>query len=103
MTELTLDVVTWDKVAMLITICALSAGAGTEVVRQLLLGWRRAKGAERPRWYLGALRGLSVVLGASAGFLLGDNTLGLLIGVGAGGLTTSVVAMVKAKLKGKAA
>lgn len=96
---MTLDVVTWDRVAMLITICALSAGAGTEVVRQLLLGWRRVKSIEKPWWHLGALRGLSVVLGASAGFMLGGNNLELLIGVGAGGLTTTVVGVVKARLK----
>ena len=45
------------------------------------------------------MRGLSVVLGASAGFMLGGNNLGLLIGVGAGGLTTTVVGVVKARLK----
>jgi len=101
--SLDLDVITWDRVMMLIVICALSAGAGTEVARQLLLGYRRAKKCDKPWWQLGALRGLSVVLGASAGYILGYTPLGAIIGVGAGGITTSVVAFVKAKLKTKAA
>ena len=99
MTSLSLDVVTWDRVMLLITICALSAGAGTEVVRQLLIGWRNVKKSPKPWWQLGALRGLAVILGASSGYLLGSNPLGAIIGVGAGGLTTSVVAFLKAKLK----
>ena len=98
---LELDAVTWDRVMMLLIVCALSAAAGTEVARQLLAGWRRAKKAPKPWWQLGALRGLSVALGAIAGFTLGHSPLGAIIGVGAGGLTTSVVAFVKAKLKSR--
>lgn len=101
--SLELDVITWDRVMMLLTVCALSAGAGTEVARQLLGGWRRAKKGTKPWWQLGALRGLSVVLGAGAGFALGHSALGAIVGIGAGGLTTSVVAFVKSKLKAKVA
>ena len=48
------------------------------------------------------LRTVSVSCAALTGYLLGGNTLGLVIGIAAGGLTTSVVAAVKGVIKKKA-
>ena len=41
-----------------------------------------------------------MTLGGAAGYFLGESLLGLVVGVGAGGITTSVVSAVKARLKG---
>jgi VIT1/CCC1 family predicted Fe2+/Mn2+ transporter len=98
--SLSLDVITWETMLMLISVCALSAYAGTEVVRQLLNGWTRHSKKEKAWWQPGLLKSISVVLGGAAGYFLGESLLGLVVGVGAGGITTSVVGAVKARIKG---
>ena len=98
--NLSLDVITWETMIMLISVCALSAYAGTEVVRQLLTGWTRHSKKEKAWWQAGVLKSVSVVLGGAAGYFLGESLLGLVVGVGAGGITTSVVGAVKARIKG---
>jgi hypothetical protein len=41
-----------------------------------------------------------VVLGGVAGFVIGGSVFGLIVGVGSGGITTSVVSAIKARIKG---
>jgi hypothetical protein len=98
--NLLIESIPWDRVIMLISVCALSAYAGTEVARQLLRGWLTHSGKKRPWWRAGALKSLSVVLGGVAGFVIGGSVFGLIVGVGSGGITTSVVSAIKARIKG---
>jgi len=100
---LNLETVSWERGALLICVCALAASAITELVRQTLNGYLSHRRVERKQWWKpGLLRTISVSCAALTGYLLGGNTLGLVIGVAAGGLTTSVVAAVKGIIKKKA-
>ena len=98
--NLLIESIPWDRALMLISVCALSAYAGTEVVRQIFLGWASHTGTAKPWWRAAALKSLSVVLGGVAGFVIGESVFGLIVGVGSGGITTSVVSAIKARIKG---
>ncbi len=100
---LNLETVSWERGALLMCVCSLASSSITEALRQTLNGFLTHKGLERKQWWKpGVLRVCAVTCAALAGFFLGGNGLGAVIGVAAGGLTTSVVAAVKGVIKQKA-
>ena len=101
----------FPSVSAIIMIGALSAVIAWGIVQTIKTGakgWTRAKQRPEP-WYLAAvLRGLSIVVGALAGWLLFDPMgaggvvwWGAVIGGGGGALATIIVQQIKAKIRGK--
>jgi len=93
---LTLDTLTFDRLVIIICVCALASSSLTQVVKSIFKtrGLSDA-GIRRP-----LLRAVSVILGGSFGYSVGGFTqLGAIIGIGAGSLTTFVVAQIRAKIK----
>ena len=94
---LTLDTLTFDRLAVIICICALASSSSlTQVVKAMFKARSLSDaGIRRP-----LLRAVSVILGGSFGYSVGGFTqLGAIIGIGAGSLTTFVVAQIRAKIK----
>ena len=96
---LTLDNLGWDKLVVLICICALASSSLTQAAKAIL----------KPRILTDAgirsplLRAVSVILGGIFGYSAGGFThLGAIIGIGAGSLTTFVASQIKAKIKATA-
>lgn len=97
---------TWDSIAMVLAVCALAASSMTEIVRKLILQGviERNKGADKPWWRGTVLRSTSVVCGAGFGVLMVNESwrMGLLLGIGAGSLTTEAVGFARRAMRAKA-
>lgn len=94
---------------MVLGVCALAASSVTEVIRKLIMqGVIERRGGEKPWWRGTALRLTAVLSGAGFGVLMVDESwrMGLLLGIGAGSLTTEAVGlarkMMRARANGKA-
>ena len=100
------DGLTWDGIAMVLAVCALASSSITEVVRKLIIqGFiERNKGAAKPWWRGTVLRMTSVVSGAAFGLLMIEESwrMGLLLGIGAGSLTTEAVGIARKAMRSKA-
>jgi len=100
---LDLSTVTWERAALLLVVCALSASAITETVRQTLNAYLTFRRLEASAWWRrGLLRGLAVLAGALSGYYLGGNGLGAVLGASGGGLSTAIVSAVKGVIKSRA-
>ena len=95
---------TWDGVAMVLGVCALAASSVTEVVRKLIMqGIIERRGGAKPWWRGTALRMTSVLCGAGFGVLMVEDSwrMGLLLGIGAGSLTTEAVGIARNLLRAR--
>ena len=97
---LTLESLSWDKLIIVVSVCALASSSLTQVVKAILKSRGLSDaGIRRP-----LLRAVSAILGGIFGYSVGGFTqLGAIIGIGAGSLTTVVVAQVKKRIKSSAA
>ena len=93
--------VTWEGIAMVVAISALAAGSITETVKKAIQQGIKERTGKKPWWRGTALRVVSVVSGASFGWLmLPDNgVLGVILGIGSGSVTTEAVGMVQRMLR----
>tara|TARA_R110000787_G_scaffold19124_5_gene57785 strand:+ start:575 stop:895 length:321 start_codon:yes stop_codon:yes gene_type:complete len=93
---LTLDTLTFDRLVIIICVCALASSSLTQVVKSIFKSRSLSDaGIRRP-----LLRSISVILGGSFGYSVGGFTqLGAIVGIGAGSLTTFVVAQIRSKIK----
>lgn len=92
-----------EAVVGILFVSALAAWGVTWVVR----GWIEARHRRRnqkapPTWHW-PLRIVAVVTGALAGLSLGGWPVGFWLGIGSGSLTTTVVGLVKRRLKARGA
>ena len=87
---------TWDKLAILLALCALASSSITQVVR----AWAKPKMPNASSRKT-TLRAVAVVVGALFGWMLESWPIGIVIGVASGSLTTTVVAAVKERIKGR--
>ena len=96
---LTLDNLGWDKLVVLICICALASSSLTQAAKAILKPRILTDaGIRRP-----LLRAVSVILGGIFGYSAGGFThLGAIIGIGAGSLPPFVASQIKAKIKATA-
>ena len=95
---------TWDSIAMVLGVCALASSSVTEVVRKLIMqAIIERRGGEKPWWRGTVLRMTSVVCGAGFGVLMveGSWRMGLLLGIGAGSLTTEAVGAARNMLRSR--
>ena len=100
--NLDLDTVTWERAALLLVVCALSASAATEVLRQLLNAYLLFRSMDKKAWWRrGLFRGLTVLTGALSGYYLGSNGLGAVLGASGGGLSTAIVTAARGFIKKK--
>ena len=90
-----LEDMTWDRLAITLTVCSLASSSVTQVVRAFVKP--RLKKAPLRR---AVLRLCAVLIGGGAGALVGGWPAGAVIGVASGGLTTTAVAAVKARIGG---
>lgn len=93
---LTLDNLSWDRLVIIVSVCALASASVTQVVKAIFKSRGLSDaGIRRP-----LLRAVSVILGGSFGYSVGGFTqLGAIVGIGAGSLTTVVVSQVKKRIK----
>lgn len=91
-----IDDLTWDKLAILLALCALASSSITQVVR----AWAKPK-MPNASSRKAVLRAVSVAVGALFGWMLESWPIGIVIGVASGSLTTTVVAAVKERIKGR--
>ena len=95
---------TWDGIAMVLAVCALAASSITEVIRKLIMqGIIERRDGEKPWWRGAVLRTTSVVSGAGFGLLMVEDSwrLGLLLGIGAGSLTTEAVGLARRAMRNR--
>ena len=100
MQELTIDTLTWERLTIIVTVCALASSTLTQVVKATFKARHLSnQGLRRP-----LLRAVSAILGGVFGYSVGGFThLGAIIGIGSGSLTAVVVAQVKKRIKSDAA
>ena len=95
--------VSWEFIAMVIGVAALASASVTEVVKKVIQQAviERRPGQDKPFWRGTALRLTSVVAGGFFGWLLLPEAgrLGLILGIGAGSVTTESVGLVKRILR----
>lgn len=88
----------WERLAMVLVVSALAASSITQIFKALFKdAYLQDSKVRRP-----LLRAISALCGGAFGWWL-EGSIGVVIGVGAGGITTSVVAAVKERLKAKIA
>ena len=93
--DLSWTVPSWDELLISITACALAAYTVTWLARAVI--------PSSVRFRCSLLRLIAVLVGVCAGVMVMGSTWGAVIGLGSGGLTTTVVAFLKARLKAKQA
>jgi len=99
MEPLTIENASITQTAMVLVISALASYSLTQIAKPVFK--RRARVGSSLR--RAALRTVAVVLGGSFGYLLaGHTSLGAIIGVGAGSLTTAVFAGMRSRIKAAA-
>jgi len=91
--------------AMVLGVCALASSSITEVIRKLIMqGVIERRGGSKPWWRGTVLRLTAVVSGAGFGVLMVEESwrMGLLLGIGAGSLTTEAVGAARKVLRARA-
>ena len=84
----------WDRLTMVLVMSALAASTVTQVFKALFKdAYLQDSKGRRP-----LLRAISGVCGAVFGWWL-EGSMGIVIGIGAGGITTTVVAAIKDRIK----
>lgn len=84
---------------MVVVLSALASSSVTQVFKALL----KERVLKETGMHRALLRGLSVLVGGTFGWWLAGVPLGVTMGVASGGLTTTVVAAVKRRIKRAAA
>ena len=93
-----LEGLTWERMTMVVVLSALASSSVTQVFKAFCKEkWLRSTGVHRA-----LLRGLSVLVGGTFGWWLAGAPLGVTMGVASGGLTTTVVAAIKKRIKEEA-
>ena len=94
---------TWEGVAMVIVISALAAGSITETVKKAIQQGVIERTGDKPWWRGTILRVVSVISGASFGWLMLPEmpTMGLILGIGSGSVTTEAVGLGQRMLRKK--
>jgi len=95
---------TWEGIAMVIAISALAAGAITETAKKAIQQGVIERTGEKPWWRGTLLRVVSVVSGAGFGWLMipENPTMGVVLGIGSGSLTTEAVGLAQRMMRKKA-
>lgn len=84
-------------ILLIVAICgALSYGV-TQALKMIVLWWDVSHHGQW--WFNIAMRLLSVIVGGVSGYLLLPSTVGFLLGTASGVLNTTIVAVIKSKLK----
>ncbi len=84
----------WDRLTMVLVMSALAASTVTQVFKELFKeAYLQDSKVRKP-----LLRAISGVCGAAFGWWL-EGSMGVIIGIGAGGITTTVVAAIKDRIK----
>ena len=95
---------TWDGIAMVLCVCALAASSITEVIRKLIMqGIIERKGGKKPWWRGAVLRLTSSISGAGFGVIMVEESwrMGLLLGIGAGSLTSEAVGLARRLMRAR--
>ena len=94
---------TWEGVAMVIVISALAAGSITETVKKAIQQGVIERTGDKPWWRGTILRVVSVVSGEAFGWLMLPEmpTMGLILGIGSGSVTTEAVGLVQRRMRRK--
>ena len=90
-----LDGLTWDRFAMVVTLSALAASSVTQVFKALL----KERVLKQTGMHRACLRAVAVLVGGTFGWWLAGAPLGVTMGVASGGLTTTIVASMRKRLK----
>ena len=90
-----LDGLTWDRFAMVVTLSALAASSVTQVFKALL----KERVLKKTGMHRAFLRAVAVLVGGTFGWWLAGAPLGVTMGVASGGLTTTIVASMRKRLK----
>lgn len=91
------------EMSVMVTILLIASLAGvvswgiTQVVKLLLL--RDSKNHGQKSWYNIVLRIIAMLMGAGVGYMLLSDALGFYIGLAGGVLNTTLVAVIKSKLR----
>jgi len=98
----------WDVISVLGVVTAVLAYGLTYIAKAFLSGWEKAMAEKAPWFWNGIIRLLSVLLGAVSGAGLlaaigGLWTWGAAIGCGGGALSTTIVAVVKKRIRAREA
>jgi hypothetical protein len=84
----------WDRLTMVLVMSALAASTVTQIFKALFKdAYLQDSKVRRP-----LLRAISGICGAVFGWWL-EGPMGIVIGIGAGGITTTVVAAIKDRIK----
>ena len=84
----------WDRLTMVLVMSALAASTVTQVFKELFKeAYLQDSKVRKP-----LLRAISGACGAAFGWWL-EGSMGVVIGIGAGGITTAVVAAIKDRIK----
>ena len=84
----------WDRLTMVLVMSALAASTVTQIFKALFKdAYLQDSKVRRP-----LLRAISGVCGAVFGWWR-EGSMGVVIGIGAGGITTTVVAAIKERIK----
>lgn len=95
-------------IAILGAVCAVIAYGATRVIKGGLDNYWKSKEASKPWWYSSFIRLLCIGFGGAAGYFLQDSfgpaqmNFAIATGCGAGVLSTSIVAVVRKKIRGAA-
>jgi len=90
-----LDGLTWDRLTMVITLSALAASSVTQIFKAVL----KERVLRQTGMHRACLRAVAVLVGGAFGWWLAGAPLGATMGVASGGLTTTVVAAVRKRIK----
>jgi len=98
-----------QSIALIACLSAVIAWGVVQAFKQGVTGYRKAKKKPGSPWWLSsALRAMSIIIGALAGWLLFDpmgatgvDYWGLAIGGSGGALATIIVQQIKSRIKGK--
>lgn len=90
-----LDGLTWDRLTMVITLSALAASSVTQIFKAVL----KERVLRQTGMHRACLRAVAVLVGGAFGWWLAGAPLGVTMGVASGGLTTTVVAAVRKRIK----
>lgn len=86
----------WDRMTMVLVMAALAASSVTQIFKSLFKdAYLQDSKIRRP-----LLRAISALCGGAFGWWLEGN-IGVVIGIGAGGITTTVVAAIKERIRTK--
>jgi len=93
-----LEGLTWERMTMVITLSALASSSITQIFKAVL----KERVLKQTGMHRACLRAVAVLVGGAFGWWLAGAPLGVTMGVASGGLTTTIVASMRKRLKAAA-